>query len=36
MVVTTLPSRRVRSRKRKREAAEASPSAEAVSEKNLK
>ena len=36
MVVTTPPSRGVRSRKRKREAEEASPSADAVSEKNLK
>ena len=36
MVVTTPPSRGVRSRKRKREAEETSPSADAVSEKNLK
>ena len=36
MVVTTLPSRGVRSRKRKREAEEASPSTDAVSENNLK
>ena len=36
MVVTTPPSRGVRSRKRNREAEEASPSADAVSEKNLK
>ena len=36
MVVTTPPSRGVRSRKRTREAEEASPSADAVSEKNLK
>ena len=35
MVVTTTPSRGVRPRKRKREAKEASLSAEAVSEKNL-
>ena len=36
MVVTTPSSRGVRSRKRKREAEEASPSADEVSEKNLK
>ena len=36
MVLTAPPSRGVRSRKRKREAEEASPSADAVSEKNLK
>ena len=36
MVVTTPPSRGIRSRKRKREAEEASSSADAVSEKNLK
>ena len=36
MVVKTPPSRGVRSRKRKREAEEASPSVNAVSEKNLK
>ena len=36
MVVTTPPSKGIRSRKRKRETEEASPSADAVSEKNLK
>ena len=36
MVVTTPSSRGVRSRKRNRGAEEASPSADAVSEKNLK
>ena len=36
MMVTTPPSRGVRSRKRKREAEEASPSVDSVSEKNLK
>ena len=36
MVVTKPPSRGVRSRKRKWEAEEASPSADAFSEKNLK
>ena len=36
MVVATLPSKGIRSRKRKRETEEASPSADAVSEKNLK
>ena len=36
MVVMTHPSRGARSRKRKREAEESSPSADAVSEKNLK
>ena len=35
MIVTTPPSKGVRSRKRKREVEEASPSTEAVSEKNL-
>ena len=36
MMVTTLPSTGIRSRKRKRETEETSPSAETVSEKNLK
>ena len=36
MVVTTLPSKGIRARKRKRETEEARPSADAVSEKNLK
>ena len=36
MIMATPPSKGVRSRKRKREIEEASPSAEAVSEKNLK
>ena len=36
MVETTPPSKGVRSRKKKREVEEASASAEAVSEKNLK
>ena len=36
MVVATPPSNGIRSRKRKRETEEASPSADAVSEKNLK
>ena len=36
MAVTTPPSRGVRSRKRKRGVEEASPLADAVSEKNLK
>ena len=36
MVVATPPSKGIRSRKRKRETEEASPSADAVSEKNLK
>ena len=36
MIVVTPPSKGIRSRKRKRETEEASPSADAVSEKNLK
>ena len=36
MIFTTPPSKKVRSRKKKRVLEEASPSAEAVSEKNLK
>ena len=36
MVVATTPSKGIRSRKRKRETEEASPSVDAVSEKNLK
>ena len=36
MVLATTPSKGIRFRKRKRETEEASPSADAVSEKNLK
>ena len=36
MIVATPPSKEIRSRKRRRETEEASPSADAVSEKNLK